>query len=113
MTNEETVSGYDVGPVRVMVLRGDIDVLHVNQLRDAFADAIGRGPNELVVDMAELAFIDSMGLGVIITGYRRAVRDGIRVRLARPSPFARKLLQAMGMLAMFTVDDDWTAPEGH
>ncbi|MEV4516080.1 STAS domain-containing protein [Dactylosporangium sp. NPDC049525] len=112
MTIERPVSAYDAGSTRVIVVSGEIDVLYVDVLRDVFDEAIQRAPAELVVDLADLAFIESMGLGVLITSYRRAERSGITVRLARPSPFVRKLLQGMGMLPHFRVDEDWRPASG-
>jgi anti-sigma B factor antagonist len=86
---------------RVIIVRGDVDIADADRLRDALADSRERGLRRLLIDLSGLAFIDSACIGALISGYQLARTAGIDVQVVRPSPFAYRLLQAMGMLQLF------------
>ncbi len=57
----------------VVHVAGDIDVSTAPRLRDELSRAIAEGHNELVVDLTEVPFLDSTGLGVLV-GRLKALR---------------------------------------
>jgi anti-sigma B factor antagonist len=79
-------------------LHGEIDVLNVDQVRVSLVEALESGPSLIVVDLAELSFIDSTGLGAIIFGFQRARDRGVGFRLANPSRGVRQILVLSGVL---------------
>jgi anti-sigma B factor antagonist len=81
-----------------VALRGEIDVLTVDQVRGVLVEALALHPHDLVVDLTELTFIDSTGLGALIAGFQRARDAGVRFRLARPTPAVRQILVLSGLL---------------
>lgn len=81
-----------------VALHGEIDVLTVDQLRAALAEALALHPHDLVVELGELTFIDSTGLGALIAGFQRARNAGVRFRLAHPTPAVRQILVLSGLL---------------
>jgi anti-sigma B factor antagonist len=81
-----------------VALRGEVDVLTVDRVRHVLGEALAGEPREIVVDLSELAFIDSTGLGALIFGFQRARDAGVRFRLAHPSPGIRQVLMLSGIL---------------
>jgi anti-sigma B factor antagonist len=55
----------------LLVLRGELDVSTAPKLREALVDAIGSG-RRIVVDLEGLEFLDSVGLGILVSGLKRA-----------------------------------------
>ena len=88
---------FDAGTATV-ALRGEVDVLTVDQVRVALTEALAAGPLEIVVDLSELTFIDSTGLGALIFGFQRAREAGVRFRLAHPTRSVRQILVLSGLL---------------
>lgn len=88
-----------------VTLRGEVDVMTVDQVRLALTDAIAARPSAIVVDMADLSFIDSTGLGAIIFGFQRARDAGIGFKLARPSRGVRQILVLSGLLEVVELAD--------
>jgi anti-sigma B factor antagonist len=96
---EEIVTTLDQrGRSTTVALHGEIDVLTVDQVRMALATALAAHPHELVIDLTDLTFIDSTGLGALITGFQRARDAGARFRLAHPTPAVRQILVLSGLL---------------
>jgi anti-sigma B factor antagonist len=87
------------GADRVTVaLHGEVDVLTVDQVRMALGEAIAARPPLIVVDLADLSFIDSTGLGAIVFGFQRARDCGVGFLLARPTSGVRQVLVVSGLL---------------
>ncbi|MEU4424345.1 STAS domain-containing protein [Actinoplanes sp. NPDC024001] len=93
MTSLDTTDG-----TTTVSLQGEIDILTVEQVRVVLGEAVAAGPERIVVDMAEVSFIDSTGLGALISGFQRARDRGIPFRLARPSHNVRQILVLSGLL---------------
>ena len=96
---DEFVTSLDRdGQTATVALRGEVDVLTVDQVRVALGEALAGRPREIVVDLHDLSFIDSTGLGALIFGFQRARDAGIRFRLARATPQVRQVLVLSGLL---------------
>jgi anti-sigma B factor antagonist len=103
---EELVASLDRAPGTVTVaLRGEVDVATVDQVRMALGEAIAAQPRTVVVDLADLSFIDSTGLGALVFGFQRARDAGIAFRLARPSRGVRQILVLSGLLEVVELAD--------
>jgi anti-sigma B factor antagonist len=61
----------------VVALAGEVDIDTAPQFRLAVKHAIDAGASSLIVDMAQVTFIDSTALGILVSGVRQArQRDG-------------------------------------
>jgi anti-sigma B factor antagonist len=61
----------------VVKISGEIDVFTSPRLREMLLDIIDSGASHLVVDLSEVTFLDSTGLGVLVGIYHRLrARDG-------------------------------------
>ena len=52
--------------VSVVTVAGEVDVYTAAQLRSVLDEEIGAGHARLVVDLDEVSFLDSTGLGVLV-----------------------------------------------
>ena len=86
-------------------LRGDIDMSNADDLQEQLAAAsrgIGGG---VVLDCAELTFIDSYGVKGLIALQRALAAEGRRFRITNPSPTFRRICDATGLTYMFALPD--------
>jgi anti-sigma B factor antagonist len=103
---EELVTSLDRDADTVTVaLHGEVDVATVDQVRVALADAIAGQPRTIIVDMSDLSFIDSTGLGALVFGFQRCRDAGIAFRLARPTRGVRQILVLSGLLEVVELQD--------
>lgn len=94
----ETVNG-DV----VIRLAGELDLYNAEEVRAALARAIESAPRRVVVDMADVEFVDSTALGVLIEARSKLGREGLA--LAAPQLDTRRTLQVSGLDRHLTVHD--------
>jgi anti-sigma B factor antagonist len=101
-----------------LALRGEIDFSVSALLTKIAREAIVRDrPERVRVDLADVTFLDSSGIGVLISVMRVADEVGADFRVENPSPNVFDQLSLTGLLDVFSVerpsgDDGRTAAEG-
>ncbi|WP_051761046.1 STAS domain-containing protein [Herbidospora cretacea] len=70
------ITTEQAGHVTVLTVAGDIDALTAPQFREAVDTAIEQHTTALVLDLTSVAFMDSMGLRVITSAWRRLPAHG-------------------------------------
>ena len=98
MSDERVASLDRDGDTVTVALHGEVDVLNVDQVRRALAEAIAVRPRQIEVDLADLSFIDSTGLGALIFAFQRSRDAAIGFRLARPTSGVHQTLVLSGLL---------------
>jgi anti-sigma B factor antagonist len=68
---ELEVSTRDVGESTVIKLKGEVDIYTAPSLRETIVDAVEKGRYKIAVDLNEVVFLDSTGLGVLVGGLKR------------------------------------------
>lgn len=106
-------SAVNAGDLRVIVsiaesghevrLLGELDMATASLLRDELVRLTSEGATLVTVDMADLAFIDSTGLSVLITALKRLRQQGGDMALRSPTPGTRKVLEITGLTEVFSI----------
>ncbi len=87
----------------VVTLDGEIDVYTAPWLKDALVEQLEAGCVYLVVDMDQVAFIDSSGLGVLVGALRRAKERSGAVRLVCSRENVLKIFRITGLDKVFPI----------
>jgi anti-sigma B factor antagonist len=87
----------------VVHLAGELDLYNAEEIRAALETAIGGSPSRVVVDLAEVMFVDSTALGVLIEARSKLGRNGLV--LAAPQLETRRTLQVSGIDRHLPVHD--------
>jgi len=87
----------------VAVIRpvGRLDMVAAPQLRALVDVTVGAGHTSLVIDFAETAFIDSTGLGAVISGLKSARQAGGDLKIARVTGQVGVVLQLTNLDRVF------------
>ena len=105
--NLVTARTDDAAMVRVM---GELDLATAPQLREVLTDLAALGGLQVTLDLRELAFIDSSGLSVLVTGLKRLREAGGDLALRSPNPATMKALEITGLTSVFAIGFE-TGPE--
>jgi anti-sigma B factor antagonist len=95
LREQPVLSVDEVGSAVVVRLGGELDLYNADPVRTALAAAIDREPSRLVVDIAQVEFMDSTALSVLIEARRRL--KGPQFRLAAPQEGTRRTLEVSGL----------------
>jgi anti-sigma B factor antagonist len=85
-------------------VRGEIDLASVPRLVAELRRAEAAEAKLVVIDLADVEFIDSSGLQALLKARERLSRHGLRLSLSRPSAQVRQLLELTGTLGLFSVE---------
>ena len=92
------------GPTLCLALRGDIDFTNSRSITLAIREAVVQSRPKLVrVDVAEVAFLDSSGLGALVAALRVATDCGAAFRVERPNANVCDQFEIAGLLEIFGV----------
>jgi anti-sigma B factor antagonist len=80
----------------IMRLGGELDLYNADPLREALREVAGKQPERLVIDLAEVEFIDSTALGALIEARATLAGSG-SLLLAAPAHETRRALQVSGL----------------
>lgn len=69
-------------------------------------------PNELVVDLADVTFVDSAGIAALAAGVRNLQAAGTGVVVSVPAAHMRRLLRSIGLDRLVPVVDGLVAAGG-
>ncbi len=86
-----------------LAVAGELDPATTPQLDDAVAATLGvDGVRRVVLDLAEVGFIDSSGLSALLNARNRAQEVDVDLVVANPSPHCRRLLEATKLTDLLT-----------
>ena len=83
--------------------KGFIDAHTYDRLEASLDSALDRDVLCIVVDLGEVTYISSAGLGVLVGAYRRAEEQGGVLVLVRPRPEILSVLRDTGLDHLFAV----------
>jgi anti-sigma B factor antagonist len=104
MSNDPTIRYTPVDPDGLVVasLAGELDLDRADEVRDNLAAASAEpGCRYLRIDVSGLDFIDSYGLGALVSARNSAAAHGVTLTLAQPSPPVRKAIEVTGLGDVF------------
>jgi anti-anti-sigma factor len=105
---EATVRSVSDGRCAVLELSGELDVTGAADLRERLGRMIPDGP--VIVDLRQVSFIDSMGLGALIAAHQRSGRAERLAVVVDPGQDAvRRLFEITNLDRIFAICDSLDA----
>ncbi len=68
---ELDITTREIGGHAVVKLKGEVDIYTAPSLRETIVDSVEKGRYKIAVDLDEVDFLDSIGLGVLVGGLKR------------------------------------------
>jgi anti-sigma B factor antagonist len=96
------VTSRTVSGVAVIDLSGRLDFLEVS-LREEVQKMLEQGSREFVINVADVPYVDSFGLGQLITVWTSIQRAGGKMTLLWPTSQVLKLLELTRLDTVFTI----------
>jgi anti-sigma B factor antagonist len=100
------ISTADHGGRTVVHLDGELDAYTAPRLAACLDDLrrqAGGGAGAVVVDLTRVTFVDSTGLGVLVTAHRAA--GGGSLQVVAPDPRVRRVFEMTSLDRLLTIRD--------
>lgn len=83
--------------VLVLEVHGEVDVASSGALREKLRTAVENGAHRVIVDFADVTFIDSIAMAGVVGAQRRLPPNG-RLAVVAHHPYVLLVLEAVGLL---------------
>ena len=98
---------WEVGDVFVLHLQGPITLGQATErLRNLILQALDNGKMNILLNMAEVFYIDSSGLGELVAAYTTAQRRGGKLKLMKLTQRVQDVVQLTKVYRVFEVYND-------
>jgi anti-sigma B factor antagonist len=91
------------GPASVLTLIGDLDSFNVSYLKEQFQRLFDRGDYKVIVDLNGVDFIDSAGLGNLVSSLKVCLNNAGDLFLVGPNDSVLDLLRITRLRDVFKV----------
>jgi anti-sigma B factor antagonist len=97
----------DLGAVTVVDVSGRLTLGEESAaLRHLLGDLVGQGRTKIVLDLGDVDYIDSSGIGELVSGYRTVTKAGGDLKLLHLTQKVHDLLQITRLFLVFDVHSD-------
>ena len=85
----------------ILKLKGDLDVYSEDEFKDFIEDELKDEDLDLVIDIKDLDYLDSTGLGMFMKIYKMNKEKGKRVKIINPKENILKLFKITDLTDIF------------
>lgn len=97
----------EVNGVVIVDLSGRITLGEASgKLRDTVRDLLSKGNKKILLNLGDVTYIDSSGLGELVSSYTTAANQGAKVKLLNVQKKVDDLLQITKLYTVFDSFDD-------
>ena len=100
-TNRQ-VEGVSVVDMSGRITLGEGSVV----LRDSIRDLIGKGQKKILLNLGDVTYIDSSGIGELVSAFPAVRREGGELKLHNLTKKVHDLLQITKLYTVFDIKDD-------
>ena len=101
------LSTRQVGDVSVVDVAGRITLGEGSSaLRDLLKDMVGKGQKKILLNLGEVSYIDSSGIGELVSAFTSIANQGGQLKLLNLAKRVKDLLQITKLYTVFDVHDD-------
>ncbi|MBN1594664.1 STAS domain-containing protein [candidate division FCPU426 bacterium] len=103
MGDEIIISQNTMGNVEVVKIKGFMSISNYMQFESILNQLIQKGSIKIILDLSELDYISSAGLGVILGSIKETQKLGGDIKVGGCSQEVRNILDVFGFTQVFTV----------
>ncbi|HXB68593.1 MAG TPA: STAS domain-containing protein [Candidatus Acidoferrales bacterium] len=101
------MSSRQVGDVTVIDVAGRITLGEGSSaLRDALRELVGKNQKKILLNLGEVSYIDSSGIGELVSGFTTVTNSGGSLKLLNLNKRVKDLLQITKLYTVFDVHED-------
>lgn len=105
-----TTSTRQVNGVTVVDITGRIELGHESAaVRDVVCDLLSKGQKQILLNLSDVRYIDSAGLGTLVSAFTRVRKQGGELKLLNLTQKVSELMQITRLYTVFDILNDEAA----
>ena len=105
MALDTTVSFDHVKNTWIIKLDGEVDIYTLPKMKEVLLDSLKEKNIDILLDCNNLEYVDSTGLGVLISVLKRVRESGNKIIITNLKPNIRKLFDITGLDKVFIIEE--------
>jgi len=101
-TSTRQVNGVTIVDLSGRITLGEGSVV----LRETIRDLLGKGDKKILLNLGDVSYIDSSGIGELVSAYTTARNQGGELKLLNLTKKVHDLLQITKLYTVFDIKDD-------
>ena len=89
----------------VVVVHGEVDIRTAPELRECLAHVLDGDVKRVVLDLADVEFLDSTALSVMVGAHKRLAKTGEPLSVIASTEPVQRVLSVTGLARVFTVHE--------
>ncbi len=99
------INRKEVGDVVVLEINGEIDLYNAPEIKEKIKNEIDSGKVNVVINLEKVSYIDSSGIGVLISSLSNLKKVGGGLKLANVYASVRKVFELTKLTSFFDIYD--------
>ena len=95
---------YDKEDYKLVEIKGDLDIYAEDEFRDFIELELENIDKDLLIDIKDLAYLDSTGLGLFMKIYKLINEKGHSVKIINPKENILKLFKITDLTEVFNME---------
>ena len=104
-TSNRQMDGVTIVDMSGRITLGEGSVI----LRDTIRDLVGKGQKRILLNLGDVTYIDSSGIGELVSAFTAVRREGGELKLLNLTKKVHDLLQITKLYTVFDIKDDEAA----
>lgn len=92
--------------IALITLHGEIGTETINQFKDRIDQIVNEGQNKIIIDCADLNYLNSMGLGILAATLKKVKMAKGDLKLVNLSPAVKDLFELTRLTKVFQIYED-------
>lgn len=85
-------------------IAGEVDIYNVDELRAGLLVFLDKRPCSMVLNCANLEYIDSTGLGVLVSTIKKVRENGGKIEIKNLKPYIYKIFELTNLNRLFDIE---------
>jgi anti-sigma B factor antagonist len=87
-------------------IQGELDVSNISEFKEKLFRGIESHSPNVLMDCADLKYIDSTGLGVLVSALKKTKASGGYIKIVRLKPYLQKIFVITALDKIFDIEVD-------
>ncbi|MCX7883250.1 MAG: STAS domain-containing protein [Brevinematales bacterium] len=99
------INRRETGDVVIFDIKGEIDLYNAPEIKEKIKDEINKGKVNIIINLDKVSYIDSSGIGVLISSLSNLKKVGGAMKLINVYASVRKVFELTKLTSFFEIYD--------
>ena len=100
------IKNREVKGIVILDIKGEVDLYNAPDIKDTIKGCIDKGKKEIIINLKEVSYIDSSGIGVLISSLSNLKKISGSLKILHVYDSVKKVFELTKLTSFFDIYDD-------